>query len=1185
MVATPTRAASPSDGVAYLTEQTAAAREAAARGDRTAFDLAVDKTLSLIATLRTPEVAPLATAAALSQTIGLLAASGEVERAWGLYRASAPGLARALPAGTPHGALHRLFEAELLQQVGDGPGAVAALNAALTGLRNDTIPADLRATMTARALLQKAAISAGLGDLPTARAALQAHPAAAFYAQSGRTPAAYEEIEYLAVRGLVAGLGQTVDPVVAEALQRPLPVQLDPLTLSRVEILRTAGAAMARPPGRERQSKLAELGRRIAAAPRVDPTWRHPGILNQLLVALALTQTDAEPDVAFALFQLAGRSGPVFDADAQAALSLARDETQRRTLHQALRLKARRDRLERGRVHLIAERLTPAPVASGVLSHDPTARLQLREFSVRLDEANAALAKTGLSLTPGLAPLARLQAALAPDEAALAVAPAAGGYAYFCVRRGTTTHSLRSVDPLKLKLDTRLLQAALTATHAADEATDTQFPVEAAVRTYETLVRPFEPCLKPGDRIIWLSSVASAPVPLAALLPAAPPKLGQGYDLAAADWLVRRHAVSYAGSASAVLASRTGAPRRTSDFDFLGVGDPVLSAKPAVGATPGVRIEGLAELPETRAELEASARGFRKTRLLLGEQATERLFRSQVVGAYRYLSFATHGLIRDDLQGLAEPALVLTPVTPADPLDDGLLTANEIADLDLSAVFVALSACNTANFDLAVLAQELPALTSAFAVAGAPSTLATLWPVDSQTGQQVVTGVFERLRGGANPTIALAEAQRAFLARAPGRAYHHPRFWAPFVVLGDGGAPTASAPADVRLASVEVLTRTGGEVIALKPEGAGVAARMIGERNAQNQHAATLRMAAPAGESWRQDTAGGSAKVLATLGGRLVAGGFALGPHGRYAPTLAAHDPASGAPLAAWRGDDLAQVDAFLLAGTVVGEGLVIAVAELNLRDPPAAGGARLHVLRVGADLAPHLLFTTAAPPGTQLTDATLSSLNGQLLFTYSGERPRPSQPEYADLYEQPLCRAPRATWLELRDVTSGAVVTSQELPDVSIMTATARRGDVVLAGASQPPCGESRAVALAADASLKTRPLFSDASLGESAVRAILPLSKGSVLLAAHKGSVVEFEPVGPPPTSVDPYALKPFSPTYAGMLVVLPANGPPAVPTFLEAAANVYVTALARAPNGEILLGGALAGQAAIFHLTEGR
>ena len=42
-------------------------------------------------------------------------------------------------------------------------------------------------------------------------------------------------------------------------------------------------------------------------------------------------------------------------------------------------------------------------------------------------------------------------------------------------------------------------------------------------------------------------------------------------------------------------------------------------------------------------------------------------------------------------------------------------------------------------------------------------------------------------RPGSGPAAALAQAQRDYLAAPPTRAHLHPRFWAPFIILGDGG--------------------------------------------------------------------------------------------------------------------------------------------------------------------------------------------------------------------------------------------------------------------------------------------------------------------------------------------------------------------------------------------------------------
>lgn len=65
---------------------------------------------------------------------------------------------------------------------------------------------------------------------------------------------------------------------------------------------------------------------------------------------------------------------------------------------------------------------------------------------------------------------------------------------------------------------------------------------------------------------------------------------------------------------------------------------------------------------------------------------------------------------------------------------------------------------------------------------------------------------------------------------------------------------------------------------------------------------------------------------------------------------------------------------------------------------------------------------------------------------------------------------------------------------------------------------------------------------------------------------------------------SLRPEAPTFAAQLTVLGPRGALGPPKILESGANIYVTALAAPGDGEVLLGGALAGQAAIFRLADG-
>lgn len=753
-----------------------------------------DKLLAMVAALSNPQEDRALVAWALTEAIWNLNAIGESDRAYGVYRAALPGLLRSLPSRSPDAVLFRLMEAGLLQEQGALEGALAALDEVATLADTTELDDDTREWLLSRALTSKAAICTILQRQDCAGQALDRHPAAALYAKAGRKPATYDEAAYLAARVLTEALGRKDATIAASALRGPLGFKPRNDLAPEIDVYRAFGAALGAPPGQARQDRLFEGGRKLVALTRQTPTaglgaWRRPNAIEQVLIALALTQADSRrPDgdeTVFALMQMAARQGSTFDADAQTLFAQAADEAERRTLHDALRIKARRDQLERRALGYLAERMV-REAQGGDLSYEPRLNQLLTQASDHIAATDRGLTGRDVaSAGTNLASLKPFQAVLRPGEAALSYTLVPGGVAYACVRRDLVQRRVLATDLQRHMLDSRIVQAALTAGHAPSERADAQFPAEAAVRLYDTLIRPFEGCLKPGDRILLISGASGVSLPLSALLERAPPKLAVGYDLASADWLMRRHAVSYPGSASLVVAARKAASTVT-PLDFLGVGDPILD-KPVAGT---LDFSSLIALPETKDELEASARGFSASKLILRAAATEAAVRAEPLADYRFLSFATHGLVREELTGLDEPALVLTPAS-SDRDNDGLLTASEIADLNLAARFVALSACNTANRDLSIVSGELAALSSAFAMAGAPSVLGTLWPVETETGKRVVSSVFQGLAAApsADPADALAQAQRAFLAAPPSRAYAHPRFWAPFVVLGDGGAP------------------------------------------------------------------------------------------------------------------------------------------------------------------------------------------------------------------------------------------------------------------------------------------------------------------------------------------------------------------------------------------------------------
>jgi CHAT domain-containing protein len=229
-------------------------------------------------------------------------------------------------------------------------------------------------------------------------------------------------------------------------------------------------------------------------------------------------------------------------------------------------------------------------------------------------------------------------------------------------------------------------------------------------------------------------------------------------------------------------------------------------------ATPVPQAAGLADLahlkmqtplPETADEVCEVARsvGADVADMRIGARATEtevkRLSAAGELARYRIVHFATHGLLAGQLSGTREPGLILTPPGKATPEDDGYLSGSEIAGLRLDADWVILSACNTAGGageGEGEAAEALSGLARVFFYAGARALLVSHWEVDSDAAVKLVTQAVGAL--ARDKSLGRAEAlRRAMLASmadtsrpASWTPAWHPAVWAPFVVVGEGGA-------------------------------------------------------------------------------------------------------------------------------------------------------------------------------------------------------------------------------------------------------------------------------------------------------------------------------------------------------------------------------------------------------------
>ena len=121
-----------------------------------------------------------------------------------------------------------------------------------------------------------------------------------------------------------------------------------------------------------------------------------------------------------------------------------------------------------------------------------------------------------------------------------------------------------------------------------------------------------------------------------------------------------------------------------------------------------------------------------------------------------------------------------------DNVEDGILTAKEIADVDLRGLdLVVLSACQTGLGDIAQ-GEGVFGLQRGFKKAGANSILMSLWEVDDKATQILMTQFYRNLLSGQSKRQSLLNAQknlREYRNANGEQCYNSPKYWAAFILL------------------------------------------------------------------------------------------------------------------------------------------------------------------------------------------------------------------------------------------------------------------------------------------------------------------------------------------------------------------------------------------------------------------
>ena len=434
-------------------------------------------------------------------------------------------------------------------------------------------------------------------------------------------------------------------------------------------------------------------------------------------------------------------------------------------------------------------------------------RAQTAQTQKSLDDVTAQLdrsfpAYADLS-NPQPMSLAQTQGLLKPDEA-LVVFIVLGDKTYaFAVTREAS--ALRQIALGSREVSDRV--AHLRQGLSDPETAQSSFDLDASFDLYNGLFGPITADIAGKPKLLIAPAGALTSLPFQVLVTKKP-------DAASADryrqaaWLLNERAITVLPSVPSLRALRSLARDSRAQKPFIGFGDPVFQRSPG-DKRPGRNVQpyqnyyegsavdlerlrtGLPALPETAGELRAVAKALGASPqddVKLGAAATVTSVNQLALDQYRVVDFATHGLVAGEVNGLSEPALVLTlPDRPTSD-DDGLLTASRIAKLKLDADWAVLSACNTAAGDKPG-AEGLSGLARAFFYAGARALLVSHWPVDSDAAVRLTTGAFSEL--SAHPGIGRAEALRrsmkSLIADRSSPRNADPAVWAPFVLVGEGG--------------------------------------------------------------------------------------------------------------------------------------------------------------------------------------------------------------------------------------------------------------------------------------------------------------------------------------------------------------------------------------------------------------
>nr|WP_217650594.1 CHAT domain-containing protein [Spirulina major] len=312
-------------------------------------------------------------------------------------------------------------------------------------------------------------------------------------------------------------------------------------------------------------------------------------------------------------------------------------------------------------------------------------------------------------------------------------------------------------------LDLRTLNRLVAAVDRDQFKRNLYTEAQLLTKLHEILIAPIADLLpeNPEDRVVFLPQSSLFLVPFPALIDAN------------GDYLIENHTILTAPSIQTLELTRD-QKNKPSGQGALIVGNPTM---PSVAAEFGAEPQPLTPLPGAEREALEIA-NLLNTDALIGNEATKAATVAQMQNA-EIIHLATHGLL-DDIRGMGS-AIALAPdanFQPAPGQTNGLLTAEEIFDMDLKADLVVLSACDTGRGR--ITGDGVVGLSRSFVSAGVPSILVSLWAVPDAPTAELMTEFYRQRAATGDNAQALRQAMLQTM-----RTHPDPRNWAAFTLIGE----------------------------------------------------------------------------------------------------------------------------------------------------------------------------------------------------------------------------------------------------------------------------------------------------------------------------------------------------------------------------------------------------------------